>query len=422
MKNIFFALITIILLQMPINSYATYFTDIDNHWAREEIMESVENLIIDGYSDNAFKPNNSVTVAEYLKIIIGSAKFDLVKEGKNLWPDYYISTAKQKGLIFENEFVDVNKKLTRNEVARITARYINVNDVGGDVHGAPKKINLEDLNEEYETEIKKLINLGVINGYEDNTFRGENKVTRAESLVIAKRATNVRRKLISSRNYTEQEKLEYSNIKKEDSNELCYEIKDEKVYIYDYGRYSTLKNYEVSNQNINIKRVAQIINSLIDEDSYTEVLYAPDEKIISQLVMRRGESKRVTEKGGYDFSLTYYENKPYELKRISMQDILSSECYMKISLVKMWRDGSKLNKKEYIDEYKKEKLRKVLEIEFGKKYADQMLNYMIEKYEQKISGQTAEIMQVEQKIFGKYVINYYKQSDGSPTFYIAKNL
>ena len=65
------------------------------------------------------------------------------------------------------------------------------------------------------------------------------------------------------------------------------------------------------------------------------------------------------------------------------------------------------------------KLKEVLNIEFGTNKANDVLNYMLEKYEQKISRQTAGIEEKEQKIFGKYVVNYYKKTDGNPVFYVS---
>ena len=44
---------------------------------------------------------------------------------------------------------------------------------------------------------------------------------------------------------------------------------------------------------------------------------------------------------------------------------------------------------------------------------------MLEKYELKITRQTEGIEEKEQKRFGKYIVNYYKKSDGYPTFYIS---
>lgn len=416
MKKVKLIILTFAML-IPVNTYAKELTDINNHWAKTEIEESIANDIINGYADNTFKPNEGVTLAEYLKILIKSAKFDLIKEG-NYWPDYFIKTAKQKGLILENEFQDYNKKLTRNEIARITARYINVEDV------KKAKIKLIDIDEAYKEEIQKLANLNVIKGYEDKTYRGQNQITRAESIVIAKRATNERRRLISNRKYSENEKINLSNIvTKNDGKlrEVKYKIENEKIYIYDYDRYSNLQGYEIKNENINNKKVVKVINAFIDEDSYTEIIYVPFEEIINQLIVRRGENKNITSIGGFDYEFTYFENKPYELNRISKIEEFSREAYMKIEIGKMWRDSNKFNNKEYIDEYKKEKLRRALEIEFGINHTDKILEYMLEKYEKKISRETYGIEEIEVKTFGSYTLNYHKKTDGNPVFYISKN-
>lgn len=415
MKKIF--ILMLIILTILLNNFvlATEFSDIENHWAKEEIKEAILNDIINGYEDKSFKPNNSVTVAEYLKIIVKSAHFDLVRKGLNPWPDYYIDTALENGLILENEFSDYNKKLTRNEVARINARYINVEDI------KESKTKFKDADNDYKEEIQKLVKLEVIKGYEDNTFRGEENVTRAESIVIAKRATNARRSLITTRKYSDEEKIKLSNIKSPNEETLSYEIKNNKIYTYDYGRYSNLQNYEVNDENINISRVCKIINTLIDEDSYTEVLYVPDKNIFNQLIIRCGENKSQTTKGMSAFEIIYYEDKPYELKRISLEDKFSENCYMKIELFKMWRDNAKLQEKIYIDEYKKEKLGEVIEIEFGTRYKNEILDYMIKKYERHLSRENYGEREVEVKTFGKFVVNYYKTADGDLRFYISQN-
>ena len=45
---------------------------------------------------------------------------------------------------------------------------------------------------------------------------------------------------------------------------------------------------------------------------------------------------------------------------------------------------------------------------------------MLEKYALNVSKQTTDEEQIEQKNFGKYVINYYKKANTSPVFYISK--
>ncbi|MBQ9279883.1 MAG: S-layer homology domain-containing protein [Clostridia bacterium] len=46
------------------------YSDIENHWAKENILEFTQNEILNGYSDNTFRPNENVTVAEFMKMVI----------------------------------------------------------------------------------------------------------------------------------------------------------------------------------------------------------------------------------------------------------------------------------------------------------------------------------------------------------------
>lgn len=63
----------------------TSFTDIDGHWAEDTIIKWENEGIINGYDDNTFRPDNSVTRAEFAKII--TLAFDLKKAEKIDWAD-----------------------------------------------------------------------------------------------------------------------------------------------------------------------------------------------------------------------------------------------------------------------------------------------------------------------------------------------
>jgi len=43
--------------------------DLNGHWAEKQIMGWMEKGFIKGYSDNTFKPNNTITRAEFLTIV-----------------------------------------------------------------------------------------------------------------------------------------------------------------------------------------------------------------------------------------------------------------------------------------------------------------------------------------------------------------
>lgn len=418
MRRIISILSILLLFAVP-NVNASEIKDIENHWAKESIEAEIKNGVIDGYKDNTFKPEKEITIAEYLKMVIKSGKYILVKEGASLWPDYYISTAKSNGLVLEDEFEDYNKKITRNEIARITARYINVNNI------EKGKNIFDDLDSEYKSDILRLVKLGVINGYANSKYKGEKNVTRAEAITIIRRATSVRKKLISSRKYNIDECIKLTNINK-DANvngvfeKTRYEIKNGKIIIYDNGRYSKLQGYVVDNKNIDVENIIRVIKKLVDENSYTEVAYIPFEGLINQLIIFYGENEMNVHYRNINFSLTYYENKLYELQRISNNQMFSKECYMKIELFKLWDEYAEFEKGNIVDEYKKKKLYKALEAEFGRDNAEKMLDYMIEKYKEKFENDNKYKDILEIKNFGKYTVNYYKKAGDTQKFYISK--
>ena len=52
------------------NAYNNSFSDTKGHWAEAEISKFNDLGYISGYEDKTFKPNNSVTRAEFVKILI----------------------------------------------------------------------------------------------------------------------------------------------------------------------------------------------------------------------------------------------------------------------------------------------------------------------------------------------------------------
>ncbi|WP_058486432.1 S-layer homology domain-containing protein [Defluviitalea phaphyphila] len=93
------------------------FNDVkENHWAYENIKKAAKLGLIAGYPDGSFKPNESITYAEIIAMMIRLTKQDKDLEGE--WPYNYINKGIELGIIKEgNE--DFNKKVTRGEVSEI---------------------------------------------------------------------------------------------------------------------------------------------------------------------------------------------------------------------------------------------------------------------------------------------------------------
>ena len=101
-----------------------YLTDIQTHWAKENIIRMVINEKANGYPDNTFQPDKEITVLEFIKLICDNLKIDLVKGGFNKWPDYYIATAEKYQL---ND--NYGKLLTRNEAIEMISQLIDLKNI-----------------------------------------------------------------------------------------------------------------------------------------------------------------------------------------------------------------------------------------------------------------------------------------------------
>ncbi|NDO19742.1 hypothetical protein FMM68_08735 [Lachnospiraceae bacterium MD329] len=114
------------------------FTDIDkNGWYADYIGYLAKYKVIEGYNDNTFKPDSPVTRAEFVAMSVRYySLFNEVKKGG-----------------YTVKYTDVNKKYWAYD------------------------------------DIAYAKNIGWLNGYSDGSFRGDNKITRAEVVTVVNRAT-----------------------------------------------------------------------------------------------------------------------------------------------------------------------------------------------------------------------------------------
>ena len=177
------------------------FTDLNSFsWAKEAITSLYEKGIVKGYEDKSFGGGNTVTRADFTLMLIRATEketeftenFADVNEKDYFYKE--IGMAKALNLISglgENAFAPRNK-ISRQDMAVIAYRYLSSEGL----------IEKEDFNDDlfadgeevkdYAREaVASLVDAGIINGYEDNTFRPNGNATRAETAVIIYRMTNL---------------------------------------------------------------------------------------------------------------------------------------------------------------------------------------------------------------------------------------
>jgi chitinase len=166
--------------------------DYVGHWAEAVIQKWLEMEYITGYPDGTFRPEEFITRAEFVKIVNNAFGFKETAEitftdvEEEKWYYEEIQKAYKEGDIVgvsETEFAPEDY-ITREQAAIIMTRLLELagNEKGADVFSDSNKIS--SWAKEY---VGAAAEHNLIKGYEDNTFRPQNNIKRAEALVLLDR-------------------------------------------------------------------------------------------------------------------------------------------------------------------------------------------------------------------------------------------
>ena len=172
------------------------FTDVaEDAWYHDYVYDLVYRGVVNGMTATTYEPEGKLTRAQFVKLLACSlADAETLKtyEGKHPfkdseghWAEAYIAWAKDKGIVegvSATEF-EPEAPITREQMATIFGRYALRQGIE-----LPKSENAAgsfpdaDKISEYAREFVELMRIaGILNGYEDGTFRPQGNATRAEA-------------------------------------------------------------------------------------------------------------------------------------------------------------------------------------------------------------------------------------------------
>ena len=174
----------------------TGFEDIAGHWAQATILVMADEGILNGYEENGkryFKPDSYITRAEFAKMICVFAGLDASdysntelgfadSEQIPLWAQNSVKAMYETGIIKGRENYDGSysfapyDNITRAEAMTVLGRIME--DTGSAELTFADNGDIPDWARE---SIAKLLSMGIINGYSDNTILPNNNVKRAEA-------------------------------------------------------------------------------------------------------------------------------------------------------------------------------------------------------------------------------------------------
>lgn len=183
------------------------FTDTDNHWAGGVLDVLASNGYVNGMGDGTYRPNNNVTRAEFITLVMNS--FNLTDaEYKNAYTDvtkddYFASNlqlASQLKII--NPAITPAKKfspkkaITRQEAASILWGAVKAkgNETTSDSVATFK--DESKIAQWAKEDVMKASACGLITGYETGEFKPEGNLTRAEAATMLLRLIELDNRMI----------------------------------------------------------------------------------------------------------------------------------------------------------------------------------------------------------------------------------
>ncbi|MDD4781953.1 MAG: S-layer homology domain-containing protein, partial [Tissierellia bacterium] len=204
MKKIKKTIALILCLIMAIGSMSIAFgddtKDFVGHWAEATIQKWIDEGKISGYPDGTFKPDGSITRAEFVKMVNGiidydgkgSITFDDVK--KEDWFYDQIKIAQEIGYIsgYSKTQFGPNDNITREQAAAILSRIQYLKDNSSAVN---KFIDNTNISSWAVGSVGAASSNGFINGHSDGSFKPKDNLSRAEAVTML---DNV---LLNAKNY-----------------------------------------------------------------------------------------------------------------------------------------------------------------------------------------------------------------------------
>ena len=148
---------------------------------------------IKGYTDGTMQPNGNITRGEVAEIVYRlmtdeyrNAYYTTENQFSdviaNIWCNASISTGANAGILkgYEDGEFKFNNYITRAEFATIVSRFFKIDTL--------TQSEMTDIQGHWAEEaINKIVAVGWVQGYENNTFKPNNFITRAEAVTIFNR-------------------------------------------------------------------------------------------------------------------------------------------------------------------------------------------------------------------------------------------
>lgn len=180
--------------QEEITASKPEFFDISGHWAAEAIQAMLDQGIVSGVGDGRFAPDVTVTRAQMAVMLAKALNLENMAENSytdipdDAWyTDAVLMCTAEKLMLGSDNAFRPNDSVTREETAAILARAAEF--IGIDLKHSGSQTAFADgaeVSDWAAESVAAMTESGFINGFEDETFRPKSGTTRAQMALLLK--------------------------------------------------------------------------------------------------------------------------------------------------------------------------------------------------------------------------------------------
>lgn len=195
-KKVALLLITCMVLSSLGLTFGANASDIKDHWAKGIIETWISNGFISGYPDGSFRPNNSITRAEFMVLV--NKAFGFTERAEISYKDvsesqwYYNTVARATAAGYMGGYPDGSMKpnhpISRQEVSVVLSKLTNMLQNPSAINSFTDASDITNWAKGY---VGATAAKGYMRGYPDGSFKPTNNITRAEAVATLNKALTV---------------------------------------------------------------------------------------------------------------------------------------------------------------------------------------------------------------------------------------
>ncbi len=171
------------------------FWDVPNtHWAFDIISDLTERGVISGYTDGSFKPEATVSRSEWAKMMCVAGNLQIndnnvyFRDTNGHWANAYINAAKNYITAYSDSSFRPDQAIVREDVTRalVALKGYDISDV--DYSHIMQFKDFDSISNQMKAYVAVAVEKELITGFDDDTFRGQSILTRAEAATLLYRA------------------------------------------------------------------------------------------------------------------------------------------------------------------------------------------------------------------------------------------